>query len=320
MRQRRRRSWFDLAARGSRYRSTTARLPDSPRQAISLPHVRQAPHSQSRRNRPAHRPDREPARGADRGRRLRGRSGRTGHPTCRRGGGDRAGAGGGELPAGRQDHRRGQGHGGAGDPSWLWVPGGECRLRRGRAQSRARLRRSVAGGHAAHGRQGGGQGDRGGGGRAGGAGLCRRAPGRQDAGQGGQTHRLSRAHQGGGRRRRARHAARRAGGGPSRGVGERAARGRGELRRRPCPAGEADRQPASHRGAGVRRPARQRSASLRARLLAAAAQPEGDRGGAGAGHAGRAARAHLRGGCRLCQGGRTTGAPARWNFWSRAAP
>ena len=54
--------------------------------------------------------------------------------------------------------------------------------------------------------------------------------------------------------------------------------------------GEGDRPPAPHRGAGVRRQPRQRRASVRARLLAAAPQPEGDRRGPGAGHVARAAR------------------------------
>ena len=53
---------------------------------------------------------------------------------------------------------------------------------------------------------------------------------------------------------------------------------------------------AAHRDPGVRRRARQRGASVRARLLAAAAAPEGDRGGAGAGHDGADARGDGRGG------------------------
>ena len=72
------------------------------------------------------------------------------------------------------------------------------------------------------------------------------------------------------------------------------------VRRRPGAAGETDRRPAPHRGAGVRRQPRQRGASLRARLLAAAAQPEGDRGGAGPRHAAGAARAMMRGGAVAC--------------------
>ena len=51
----------------------------------------------------------------------------------------------------------------------------------------------------------------------------------------------------------------------------------------------------AHRDAGVRRRARGGGASLRARLLAAAAPPEGDRGGAGAGHDGGDARGDGRG-------------------------
>ena len=55
----------------------------------------------------------------------------------------------------------------------------------------------------------------------------------------------------------------------------------------PRAAREGDSTAAPHRGAGVRRQPRQRGASVRARLLAAAAPPEGDRGGACAGHVGR---------------------------------
>ena len=143
--------------------------------------------------------------------------------------------------------------------------------------------------------------------RAGGARLPRRRAGRQGARQRGQAHRLSRHDQGGGRRRRARHAAGRARGGLRRRAGERAARGAGRVRRCPRAAREGDRPSPPHRGAGVRRHPRQRRAPLRARLLAAAAQPEGDRGGARAGHVGRAAREDHGGRRRLRQGGRLRG-------------
>ena len=76
----------------------------------------------------------------------------------------------------------------------------------------------------------------------------------------------------------------------------------GGLRRCARPAREGDRPPAPYRGAGVRRQPRQRRAPVRARLLAAAAQPEGDRGGARAGHVAGAARQDHRGCRRLRQG------------------
>ncbi len=156
--------------------------------------------------------------------------------------------------------------------------------------------------HAPHGRQGRGQGDRCG------KPACRwcrairatikpprRWPGKPSAS-------ATRDDQGGGRRWRARHAARRARGGSRRGARERTARGAGRVRRCARADGEGDRRAAPHRGAGVRRQPRQRGAPVRARLHAAAAQPEGDRGSAGAGHVARAAREDVRGGSRMRQG------------------
>ena len=75
------------------------------------------------------------------------------------------------------------------------------------------------------------------------------------------------------------------------------------LRRRPRADREICRAPAPHRGAGVRRPPRQRRPSVRARLLAAAPPSEGDRGGAGARHERRLARRDGRGRGRRRQGG-----------------
>ena len=89
------------------------------------------------------------------------------------------------------------------------------------------------------------------------------------------------------------------------------ARGGVELRRRPRADREIHPLAAPHRGAGVRRQPRQRRPPVRARLLAPAPPPEGDRGSARAGHG----RGHARGGLRRRrargQGGRTTKAPAR---------
>ena len=63
-----------------------------------------------------------------------------------------------------------------------------------------------------------------------------------------------------------------------------AARGEGGLRRRPRAARALPDLAAAHRDPGVRRHARQRRLPVRARLLGAAAPPEGARGGAGARH------------------------------------
>ena len=72
-----------------------------------------------------------------------------------------------------------------------------------------------------------------------------------------------------------------AAGGLPRRAGRLPARGQGGVRRRPGAARAADRPAAPCRGAGVRRPARQRRAPVRARLHAAAPAPEDHRGGAG---------------------------------------
>ena len=101
--------------------------------------------------------------------------------------------------------------------------------------------------------------------------------------------RLSRADQGVGRRRRQRHADRRAIRRFRRRACVRAARGAIVVRRRPRAAREIPDRAAPHRDPGVRGHARQRRVPVRARLLGAAATPEGARGGAGAGHEARAA-------------------------------
>ena len=93
------------------------------------------------------------------------------------------------------------------------------------------------------------------------------------------------------------------------GAGSRQARGKVVLRRRPRADREICLAPAPHRGAGLRRQPWQRGASVRARLLAAAPPPEGDRGSACARHAGKDARGDGRGGGeggagrRLCRRG-----------------
>ena len=82
------------------------------------------------------------------------------------------------------------------------------------------------------------------------------------------------------------------------------ARGARRLRRRPRADREIPGAAAPYRGAGLRRPARQCRAPLRARLLDPAAPPEGRRGGAGAGARRRTAARDGRGGGRRGAGGR----------------
>ena len=77
-----------------------------------------------------------------------------------------------------------------------------------------------------------------------------------------------------------------AAGGLRGGAGGGAGRGAGRLRQRRGAGREVRDRAAAHRDPGVRRQPRAGGASVRARLLAAAAAPEGDRGGAGAGDAG----------------------------------
>ena len=97
-----------------------------------------------------------------------------------------------------------------------------------------------------------------------------------------QVHRLSGDAEGGGRRRRARHARGGRARGDGRGLRALPQRGAGGVRRRRAVPGEDRAAAAAHRGAGAGRRPGQRRAPLRARLLGAAAQPEGRRDRAGA--------------------------------------
>ena len=106
--------------------------------------------------------------------------------------------------------------------------------------------------------------------------------------------RLPGAGEAGGRRRRYRHAA-----GKGRGRAPRRGRalalhGRPRIRQRGGLSRAPDRAPAPRRVPGAGRRPWQRGASLRARLLDAAAQPEGDRGSAGSWHHPRASRRRRR--------------------------
>ena len=110
----------------------------------------------------------------------------------------------------------------------------------------------------------------------------------QDAGapaDRGRRDRLSGADQGGRRRRRQGHAPGRERRRISPTRSPRCQReAAASLRRRPRADREIHPAPAPYRGAGVRRQPRQRRPPVRARLLAAAPPPEGDRGSARAGH------------------------------------
>ena len=107
-------------------------------------------------------------------------------------------------------------------------------------------------------------------------------------------HRLPGAGEARGRRRRHRHAAGEGRSGTARGSRALALHGRARLRQCRGLSRAAGRAPAPRRVPGAGRRARQRSASLRARLLDAAAQPEGDRGSAGARRAARRGSARSR--------------------------
>ena len=130
--------------------------------------------------------------------------------------------------------------------------------------------------------------------RAAGARLSRRRPGRGDAGQGRRKSRLPRAGQGVGRRRRPRHARGALGSRACAGDRQRQARGQGGVRRRPHADRKICRQSPPYRGADHRRQPRQSAVAVRARMHAAAAAPEGDRGSAVADARCQAARSGLR--------------------------
>ena len=234
-------------------------------------------------------------------------------------GADRAGAGGRELSQGRCDRRGGAGDRGRGGASGLRLPVGEPGLRRGGRGGGARLHRAAGGGDPGDGAEGRGQGADGGGRGAGGAGLSRRGSGRRAARGGGRGDRLSGADQGGGGRRRQGDAP----GRPRRRTSPRRWRRRAARRGRPS----ATRRCWSRSTSTAPRHIEiqvfgdrhgQRGAPLRARLLAAAAAPEGDRGGAGAGHAAR--RCARRWARRRCRRRRRSAmsAPARWSSSSTA--
>ena len=177
----------------------------------------------------------------------------------------------------------------------LRLPQRECRLRAGGDRRRADLGRAEAGQHPRHGPQGRGEEADGRGRRAGDARLSRRGPGPEAPEEGSRRDRLSGADQGGRGRRRQGHApgrrAPRTSTTRSKAASARRRRSFGDdrvLHREIHPLA------APHRGAGVRRQPRQRRPSVRARLLAPAPPPEGDRGSARAGHGRRDPRGGVR--------------------------
>ena len=105
---------------------------------------------------------------------------------------------------------------------------------------------------------------------------------RRRAGRGGRGHPVPAVRQGRRRRRRPRHAPGGRPQGPARGHRDLHARGRGRLRRPDRLHRAGRRRAAPHRGADPRRRRGQRHPPLRARLLGAAAPPEGRRDRAGA--------------------------------------
>ena len=172
-------------------------------------------------------------------------------------------------------------------PGYGFLSENEAFARRLR-ERRRRVRRPAAGGDRRDGIEVRRQDDHGRGRRSARSRLPRRRPGSGAARARSRGDRLSGADQGDGRRRRQGHEDRRACRGLRRRARVGAARGEGGLRRRPRAARALPDRAAPHRDPGVRRPPRQRRLAVRARLLGAAAPPEGARGGAGAGHDARA--------------------------------
>ena len=115
----------------------------------------------------------------------------------------------GELSGGRAADRGRAAGGRRLHPSGLRLPGGERRVRGGLRGGRHRVRRAAARRDPRHGAEGPRQGADGEGGRAGRAGLSRRAAGCRVPQAQGLRDRLSGADQGGGGRRRQGHAPRR---------------------------------------------------------------------------------------------------------------
>ena len=141
--------------------------------------------------------------------------------------------------------------------------------------------------------------------------------GRRGAARGGRGRRLPDLRQGRRRWRRARHAPGRAARRLQRGARDRHARGGGRVRR-PDGVPRAGRRPAAaHRGAGARRRHGGDAAPVRARLLGAAAAPEGRRDRAGAEPRPATCATRCAATPSRSPGRSATSTPARSSSWSR---
>ena len=226
---------------------------------------------------------------------------------------DRRARAGGELPARRSDHRGGARARRRGDTPGLRLPGRERRvrrrLRRGRRQPssvRRPSRCAPSGSSTPRARW-----------RA--EAACRSCPGTEllpsaaDALKAAADDRLSGHAQEHGRRRRDRHAPLRRSGRAGRQLRGGRAAGPREFQERRAVPGKAGDARAARRGADLRRRRRRRAGARRAGLLAAAPQPEGDRGDARPQAAARDPRRHAGGGGAPRSGRRATDRPGRWN-------
>ena len=214
---------------------------------------------------------------------------------------------------GRSDRRRG-------DPPRLRLPERERQLRRARGEKRLPVHRPDARIDPHHGRQGLGQAGHDQGRRALRARLRRRTVGRPGHDP---PHRpggrLPGDHQGRRRRRRARHARGAHRGGPDQRGPDDQGRGRRRLQQSGRLHGEVPPEPAPRRDPDPGRQAQERGLPGRARLLHAAAPPEGDRGIAGAGHPAQADREDRRALRRRLQEASATAAPAPSSSCTRTA-
>ena len=217
-------------------------------------------------------------------------------------------------PLGGRDHGRRR------DPPGLRLPLREPPLRRYRARTRHRFRRTERGAPAPDGQQGGRarKGDR--------IGPCR---GSGVAGNGGRRaparphrprHRVSGPAQGRGRRRRSRRQRRARRGGRGGGLPAGSGRGTGELRRRFPLRGETPGEAAPHRGPDRRRQPWQRHSSGREGLFPATPLSEGHRGSAEPGAERRPAGQPRRADGRGREGAWDTAAWARWSSSTTTAP
>ncbi len=255
-----------------------------PRLEIRPHDVPQDPDRQPWRNRVPRHQDGAPPQRAHGRRVLRGRRERTPHAPRRRGGADRPAPGARELPRHRAHHRRRAEDGCGGDPPRLRFPVRERGVRAGVRGCGHRVHRAADRRDPRDGQQERRQVADGEGAGAAGAGVSRRSAGVGLPAPGGRWHRLPGAAEAVRGRRRQGDAHRREVVRVRRRAGLVQAGGDGELRRRPCADRTLRHPAAAYRDPGVRRPPRSLRLPVRARLLGAAAPPEGARGGTGPRH------------------------------------